>query len=557
MGIFRLFITTLVTCLFYINCLSMNPVEEFKKDIHHIREDFGHARKDIGTIISVVAPGIGEAIRGELPKAITKNPYKNKDAHVRRGADISKKEKKYLSERLAINKASIETLLKRNIEDHQVPKIAIGCSGGGYRAMLATTGFLAGAEKIGTEKTNLLGATRDIAGLSGSTGAILSWIATQQSLTEFKDYIKNCAAKSFIHPTDEEELLIYDAAAVRSHFKQQHEAPFVLYGDLIGNAVLKKFGKKRHMIYLSHLATIIEDGSYPYPICTAIDATETQEAMLNPTWYGFTPHKIKNYRDNLDIPTWAFGREFENGTSHKGEFDIYPPEKNLSYILGTCWSAFGAPFHLIKKELGKTLGVDLENILTSLDAQRLDFYAKVPNYTYKLDEHKLHESKTQSFVDAGTAFNIPTPAIHDANIMIICDASAGKIGNELEKAMEYMHNNKLPFPKINFDNIDKKTISIFKEEDPNVPVVIYLPRISDKNLWEKHKSNPKYAHYDLDGFDFEYETNHKDGFAQTIHFQYEPENAQKIMDQMEFNIRVNEAKIIKAIEFAVNRKKMQ
>jgi len=527
----------------------MDPiVEELKKDIHH-------ARHDIGAIVGIIAPEIGEAIRGELPEAITKNPYKNTDAYVRIGDDISEGEKKYLSKRFAINKASIETLLKRNIEDHQVPKVAIACSGGGYRAMLATTGFLAGIEKIGTEKTNLLGATRDVAGLSGSTGAILPWIATKQSLTEFKDYIKNCAKQSFIDPTDDEELLIYDAAAVTSHFKQTR-TPVDLYGKLIGNRVLEKFGKDRHMVYLSDLAAIIEDGSYPYPICTAIDATETQEAMLNPTWYGFTPHEIKNYRDNIHIPTWAFGRKFKNGKSHKGKFDIYPPEKNMSYILGTCWSAFGAPLHLVKKEIGKALEIEhfLENTLTSLDAQRLDFYAKVPNYTYKLDGHKHHESKIKSFVDAGTNFNIPIPVIHDANIMIICDASAGTIGDHLQEAAEFMHKNNFPFPKINFENIDKKTISIFKEEDPNVPVVIYVPRISDKALWEKHKFNPEYAHYNLDGFDFEYETNH--GFATTIHFQYDPENAQKIMDQMEFNIRVNEAKIIKAIEFAVNRKKL-
>jgi hypothetical protein len=139
--------------------------------------------------------------------------------------------------------------------------------------------------------------------------------------------------------------------------------------------------------------------------------------------------------------------------------------------------------------------------------------------------------------------------------MIICDASAGKIGNELEKAAAYMEKHELPFPKIDYRNIDKKTISIFKEEDPNVPVVIYLPRISDKELWEQHKSNPQFADYDLSGFDLDHETNH--GFAETIHFQYTPENTQKVMDQTEFNIRVNEAKIIKAIEFAVNRKKQQ
>ncbi len=550
MRISRLFIAMFVTCLFYKNCLSMDPiVKEIKKDIHH-------ARQDIGTLISIIAPTIGETIRGEELIAITNNRYKNTDAYVRQGTGISEGEKEYRKKRFPIVKAAIETLLKRELQDHQVINIAVINSGGGCRAAFCTAGSLAGAEKIG-----LLNATTYVTALSGSTGMIAPWISTKKPLPEFKEYIKTCISKSFIDPTDEEESLIYDAAAVKSHFRQP-KTPVDLYGDLIGNRLLEGLGENRHMVYLSDMTDIIQDGTYPYPILTAVDATETREAMLNPIWYGLTPHEIEDHHNNIHIPTWAFGRKFKNGESHKGKHTIYPPEKNLSFILGTCWSAPGASVFRIKKELGKALGIEhfLEDTLTSLDSQRLDFYAKVPNYAYKLNHTKKEEPKIKSFVDAGTHFNLPIPPVsglckeRKADVMIICDASAGEIGNELRKAAEYMAKNNLPFPKINFENIDKKTISVFKEKDPTVPVVVYLPRISDQKLWNQHKSNSEYTHYNLTEFDLDYETNHR--FAQTIHFQYAPENAQKIMDQTEFNMRINETKIIKAIEFAVNRKKL-
>lgn len=543
------YITAIAICLLPMSGLSMNPI------IEEIKKDLSQARENIGTIIGIAMPTIGDFIRGTELAAIKNNPHKNTDAHVRQGPGISEGEKNYLMQRLPIVKAAIEKLLKQEIKDSEIPNIAIVGSGGGYRAALATTGSIAGAEKIG-----LLNAVTYVTGLSGSTGAIAPWISTQKTPEEFKRYIKKCAIRPFIDPTDAEELLIYSASAVKSHFGQP-KTPVDLYGALLGNELLKHFGDNRHMVYLSEQAKIIENGAYPYPIYTAVDGAETQEAVMNPTWYGFTPHEIENHRDNIHIPTWAFGRKFKNGVSHKGKFDIYPPEKNLSFMLGTYWSAFGAPVVLIKKELGKALGIEdfLKDNLTFLDAERpFDFYAKVHNYAYQLDTKK-DETKIKSFVDAGTHFNLPIVPIvgicHErkADVIIICDASAGKIGHELKKATHYMEQNNLPFPKINFKNIDKKTISIFKEENPNIPVVIYLPRISDEQLWEQNKSNPEFADYNLSGFDLEHETNH--GFAQTIHFQYDPENAQKIMNQTEFNMRVNEAKIVKAIQYAVDRKK--
>src|SRR5205809_5103110 len=119
--------------------------------------------------------------------------------------------------------------------------------------MLCMAGCLTGAEKIG-----LLDGATYITALSGSTGAVAPWISTQQSLPQFKQYIKECSTKSFIDPTDAEELLIYDAAAVKSHFKQ-HKTPVDLYGDLIGNRLLEYFGPNRHMVYVSDQAAIIEN----------------------------------------------------------------------------------------------------------------------------------------------------------------------------------------------------------------------------------------------------------------------------------------------------------
>lgn len=531
--------------LFVHHSYTMDPVEE----------DLRTMRKDVESIVSVLSPELARWMSGKEFAAVEKNPYKNTDAYVRHGSCISQGEKDYLKNRLPIVKSVLEKLLKQEIANNEIPTIAMINSGGGYRAMFYTIGSLCGAEKIG-----LLDTTTYVTGLSGSTWALAPWVSTTLTLPKFKEYMIGCAQKSFSHPTDQEELLIFDASAIK-HLYNQARTPVDLYGDLLGNRLLEHFGKKRHMVYPSQQSKIIEEGKYPYPIYTAIDANEA--IVRDQAWYEFTPHEIGNPLDNLYIPTWAFGRKFKQGVSTKDTFTTYPPEKNLSYHMGTYGSAFGANIWTIKHELAKSLGYEhfLETVLTCMDGERpFDFYAKVPSYKYKMDAPAKHTSKFQCFVDAGTDFNLPISPVsglskeRKADVLIICDASAGVLGIELQKASDYMKKHQLPFPKINIDRIDKSTITIFSEQDPNIPVVIYMPRISDPELHKQNLSLANFNEYqNLAGFDLDRETNN--GFASTIHFQYDPANAIKVVNQAEFNMRVNQARIIEALKFAVKRKK--
>jgi hypothetical protein len=163
------------------------------------------------------------------------------------------------------------------------------------------------------------------------------------------------------------------------------------------------------------------------------------------------------------------------------------------------------------------------------------------------------------FVDAGPEINLPYSPVSGicservADILIFLDASAGQIGNELHNVADYAQKYNFPFPMINYDDIDKKTISIFKNENSTTtPVVIYMPRISDKELWEHNKSKPEFAHYKLSGFDLDYETNN--GYCQTECFQYTPEHSDLVMNQTEFNMLINQDTIIKEINWVIDKK---
>jgi phospholipase A2 len=494
-------------------------------------------KTDIGTFVGAVIPRIGEWINGELP-AIANNPHKHNKAFIEHNDGLSKGELTYLKNRLPIVKAALEKLLNRKLNDNQVPKIALIGSGGGYRAMLCTTGSLCGAEEIG-----LLDATTYITALSGSTWAVAPWISTGLPPKQFKEYIKQCAAKSFFDLTTEEKKLIANTMAVKKTFNQSRTLVDP-YGDFLANRLLEKLGDLRQMIYLSEQSKAIASGIYPYPIYTAIDGRE--EIVKGQNWYEFTPHTICDRENNIHIPTWAFGRKFKHGMSTD-----YAPEKNLGYIMGTCGSAFAASINdIIQKQVkDPVLREKIEDLVPdNIEAERpINCYAKVPNYIYKMvdvNDAILPKEKHMKFVDAGLEFNLPYPPVSGIcqkrapEILIFLDASKGEhMGSQLKKVAEYAQKHNRPFPNIDVENIDKKTINIFKDENnKEAPIVIYMPAISDNNS----------------SFDLHYETNH--GFADTKNFQYTPEHSTLVMNQTEFNMLVNKDKIIETINWCIDRK---
>ncbi len=65
-------------------------------------------------------------------------------ATVRIGNELCNDEELFLQKRMPHVKAALEEFIGTSLEDDEVPRIAVCCSGGGYRAMLATLGSFQG-----------------------------------------------------------------------------------------------------------------------------------------------------------------------------------------------------------------------------------------------------------------------------------------------------------------------------------------------------------------------------------------------------------------------------
>jgi phospholipase A2 len=487
-------------------------------------------------------------------RAIRNNTYASTQAQVRLGNTLHIQESAFIEQRLLKVRNALEALLERPLEDNAIPRIAVVCSGGGCRAMLGTVGALSGLQDIG-----VLDATTYISSLSGSTWALGLWMATGMTLSNLKRYVMQRLTRNLYRPSVKESSLMGHMLVTKLGCKQPCTV-VDLFGGFLANNFLHYFGENRQMVHLSDQVKRIQNGDFPCPIYTAVDGRVRKIGVA--PWYEFTPFEIGSAQYAAYVPSWAYGRHFNKGISSDDA-----PEQSLGFHFGVFGSAFATHAghvwnrseHTISNGVIKSM-ID-KAFQYKIPAHIRLFWAQVPNFMFGLQGTDVSKNKNLKLVDAGLECNLPylpvsgERAERKQDVLIFFDFSKSKIPSALKKAEEYARVRNLKFPKIDYTDIEIKTISIFKDEqDLAVPVVIYMPRISDAQLWQEKKKDPRYKKYlKINNFNFEQCT--QIGFCNTTNFQYTRNQSQQVMDQMEFNVVVNKDKIIDAIRWVVEGNK--
>ena len=488
-------------------------------------------------------------------KAVLDNPYASTVAQVRVGNDLHPEEQHYLIHRKQKTKSALAKILKTSLQEEHVPRISVICSGGGYRAMLGSIGAFSGLQA-----TNLLDAITYISSLSGSTWSLGLWMSTGMTIKQLKKYVIKQLTTDFYKIKRQDSYTIGHMLLVKAAF-QQPFSTVDLFGAFLARHLLKDFfGDACQMVHMSDQMKAIQHGELPFPIYSAVDGRINIRGAI--PWYEFTPLEIGSAHYGLYVPTWAYGRRFKNGTS----LDC-APEQSLGFLFGIFGSAYGAHFKAAWDRVLQDLvwsqakSIIEKTVLQSRAANMRFQWARVRNFMIGMDtQDALKNNKILKLVDAGIEGNLPYIPLsgereeRKQDILIFFDFSK-RIPQALKKAENYARMKNLKFPMIDYADIEKRTISIFKDDqDPEVPVVIYMPRITDQQLWQEKKNDPQYKKYHtIDGFDFEYCLQF--GPCYTTNFRYSLFESQQIMDQVEFNVVANKDKIIEAIKWVVERKR--
>lgn len=521
------------------------------------------ARATIGSLEHYTIDQLKEYVRSHY-KAAKNNPYQHKTATVTVGMTLSPDEQRYVHARTPLVKQALEQLLGRSLDGKYVPKIACVFSGGGHRAMISTLGSLSGCQDTG-----LMDAIMWNVGLSGSTWALASWLVNGLPIKLWSNQLYGNVRQHISKITPTDAHLLDNALMVKWAYNQ----PITLvdiYGGLLANRFFSYKGNDRQRIYLSAQKDAILQQGIPLPIFTAI---QTGSGDQNPRWYEFSPYQIGSPELGMFIEPWAFGRKFFAGKSQD-----FAPEQTLGFLLGIFGAAFAAPYQQIYTEMiagtknsttQKIITFIFDGIKKIIGEEQFEFigqqrvkhsWAQVYNYSFGLRTSPINNQEFIRLTDAGIAFNLPYPPIsgerpdRKADIMLLFDYSAGiHSASTLHGIENYARRKKLPLPLINYTDVTKKACTIFKDENnPTIPVVIYIPLIRDQALWELNKNKTAFKDYQLALDTFDPATCAEESFCYTTNMEYSKDQATQLAAHNEFIIKACKEPILEAIGWVID-----
>lgn len=502
------------------------------------------------------------------------NTFKNNVASLVYGDQLLNDEKNIF---LKNRQATLQEGWKKFFNQQPNNPIILGyvAPGGGYRAMMLTSGYLAALEELG-----LLDATSYLSGLSGSTWFLMPWLFSKGSIRSLQEAIGNKIQNKKLNiqklPFDASGNISLDylQALVEDLWPKflfnQSISSVDVYGSLLSQAVLDK---KTQAYYLPDLWNYVKDGKKPFPLFTSVTVYNDDKGKQKYSWNEFTPLEVRNLEYKLSMPSYSFGSLFEKGKSQE-----IAPLQSLGYLMGTFGSAYLFDLLDIKKianalknqaaqkmSLEATqylIAATLVNLINVLPASINDTrvfpsltWNPYKNSTYSKLPQSLKTSDQLMYVDAGISYNIPVLPLlrssRNVNAIIIGDTS----GDNPQQNEEPSELNKFfkdaqrlyGYTYQRVDDASTPTLRFYKDmKHPQAPRLIYINFIKDDQLLKKAQTNPTLKKLiddnNLTSFDFNC-INYTDGFCRFFNFDYTLAQFKQLSGIAEFNIRANAEKI--------------
>ncbi len=400
-------------------------------------------------------------------------------------------------------------------------KIAFCFSGGGYRAMIYSLGILLGAEKI-----KLLPTVSYLSCLSGSTWSVGAYLSSHHKLQDLYHHFKVITQNNLTKFYRLDHL--FDQY-MQHKFLHQSSNLILLWSSLLANQILNHVSQQKFSLRLSEQQYFAEHCAHLLPIYTAVIpnliTTENIVHTYNYNWLEFTPYEISYTTELAAIPSWAFGREFNQGISQN-----FTPELPFAYLMGIFGAAFTANLTEIYRESQPLVAlpvVDFKqpklNYLKHLAHLRI-LPAKINNFAFNLElepyelgtrfwgwdkiktqiDQRLQKIAHQqnipaqkfTLLDAGIDCNLPLPPLlkpeRQIDVIIVFDISSSlPAQTELNKALKYAREkfNLIYAPEL-IKNIqttlqglthDQLTTNPYApviyccQNQPLAPIILYLP----------------------------------------------------------------------------------
>ncbi len=452
----------------------------------------------VADVVYYPIAALKESIRQKYPvvQALPEAPIK-----VRIGQDICQQEVAFLENR----RPKAQQALKDYFGIDTSLKIGIACTGGGNRAMLASLGFLLGAQEIG-----LFDAAYYMVGLSGSTWTIspFSYLhATQgMTLTQFKDQLMpRLGSLMKIVVSGAAPIPVfssYQTASMQDNFAKrygydQYLSSIDIYAAFIGNFTLLPAGKNRLDVTWSSIADTIKEGNIPLPLGSTVAYKKTHKDGTQYYWLEVSPFEVGSDQLQGYVPVKAFGSKFKNGITLP-DYQGHAPEYPISFYEAVFGSAFTVSVNEIVdryvtysfKVLGQKITLPLKQMFSSHLAEYTRFSpATFHNFTFGLPGNPMEKDEKIKLYDAAMNFNMPLPILmrpaRQVDLVFVCDASIDS--DSLKFAQNHFKRHKIKFPDMSLlkQSMIAKPLTIFNDPrlatyDKNMVTIAYCPFVKNE-----------------------------------------------------------------------------
>ncbi|NWX71578.1 PA24E phospholipase, partial [Alca torda] len=530
---------------------------------------------------------------------------RNLDARL--GFDLCTDEQNFLQNRRKVVAAALKDVLhlEEDLQDHEVPIVAVTTAGCGIRALTAMYGSI-----LGLQKLRVLDCISYISGSSGTT-----WTMTK--LYEDADWSRKDLGEIIIEARKQAakcKMGSFCMRSLRNYYRELsqrtqagHKTSFIDLWGLMIESMLND-GKCYHR--LSDQRRAVNQGQNPLPIYLALNVKDKVATKDFREWVEFTPYEVGFLKYGAFIRAEDFGSEFFMGRLMKKL-----PESRICFMQGMWSSIFSKnlldawhaadnsedfwhrwtqdkvteieeqpdlpekPYEMATCMFTPTSGLSttLRDILTDRPA-----VSKYHNFLRGLQMHNEYiqqehftkwkdtlldtspndlrgNSEHLELVDAAFFFETSCPPLmrpeRKVDVIIHLNYTGGSQTLPLEQACRYFSEQGIPFPSIGLKDDEKnlKECYMFDGADtPGAPLLLYFPLVNDTFQryvapgMSRSAAEMEQGKVDISSFCSPYSTRE---------VSLKAEDFNKLLKLTNYNIMNNENMILQALRTAVARKK--
>ncbi|NXI65330.1 PA24E phospholipase, partial [Anseranas semipalmata] len=534
-------------------------------------------------------------------------PVVPRNLDVRLGFDLCTDEQNFLQNRRRVVAAALKDVLhlEEDLQDHEVPIVAVTTAGCGIRALTAMYGSI-----LGLQKLHVLDCVSYISGSSGTT-----WTMTK--LYEDADWSRKDLGEVIIEARKQAakcKMGAFCLRSLRNYYKELsqrtqagHKTSFIDLWGLMIESMLND-GKCYHR--LSDQRRAVNQGQNPLPIYLALNVKDKVATKDFREWVEFTPYEVGFLKYGAFIRAEDFGSEFFMGRLMKKL-----PESRICFMQGMWSSIFSKnlldawhaadnsedfwhrwtqdklteieeqpdlpekPYEMATCMFTPTSGLSttLRDILT--DRPAVSKYHNFLRGFQMHNEYIQHEHFARwkdtlldtspndlrgnpehlELVDAAFFFETSCPPLmrpeRKVDVIIHLNYTGGSQTLPLEQACSYFSEQGIPFPNIGLKDDEKNLKECYMFDGagtPGAPLLLYFPLVNDTFQryvapgMSRSAAEMEQGKVDLSSFCSPYSTRE---------VSLKAEDFNKLQRLTNYNIMNNENVILQALRTAVARKK--